>query len=79
MDCIDGLELFPVWDDGTGFCHEPSICLNGNTMEPSDECTCEENCLKCGSVGGFLYTHDAPNNCSQCKAKLVLPTPSDED
>ena len=62
VDCVDGLELFPVWEDGTGYCLEPSICYDPDTFEPTETCTCEDNCQEClgdESLG--------TQNCGVCK------------
>jgi len=50
MDCAEGLELFAVWADGTGYCLEPSVCYDPESMDPSDTCTCEDNCAQCEDV-----------------------------
>jgi hypothetical protein len=45
VDCPEGFELFPVWEDGTGFCLEPSVCRLANGEVSF--CTCNENCHDC--------------------------------
>ena len=49
LDCAEGLELFEVWYDGTGYCLEPSVCLDNETFEPrtDDSCICQDNCAEC--------------------------------
>ena len=62
MDCPDGLELFAVWDDGTGYCLEPSICYDPVSGEPSEACTCEDNCAACLGDADL-----GTENCGVCK------------
>jgi len=56
VDCADGLELFAVWADGTGYCLEPSVCKDYDTEEPITDgsCTCADNCKKCYALDASI-------------------------
>ena len=64
VDCIDGLTLYPVWDDGSGICLGTQQCMDGSTGDEGDvggDCVCEDNCQMC-CIGGFCES-EAPNTC----------------
>ena len=75
IDCVDGLTLYPMWEDGSGFCHGPQQCRDVMTGQTSD-CTCEDNCQIC-AVGGPI--EEAPNNCEFCKSMITMPTYSSDE
>ena len=78
VDCADGLELFAVWADGTGYCLEPSVCKDYDTEEPITDgsCTCADNCKKCYALDASI----GAQNCAICKdyyAEYYVEFPSD--
>ena len=79
IDCVDGLTLYPMWEDGSGVCHGPQQCMDGTTFESADasaECACEDNCQMCGGQGDLFEA--APNNCIVCKSSITQPTLSSD-
>ena len=74
VDCIDGLTLYPVWEDGSGICLEAQQCMDGSTGETAEsggDCVCEDNCLMC-CMGGGICDQEAPNTCILCKNPFTM-------
>ena len=73
VDCIDGLTLYPVWEDGSGICLGTQECMDGTTGENAEVregCACEDNCQMC-CIGGFCES-EAPNTCVLCKNPFTM-------